>query len=692
MPKKVTMFAILLLAASLAFPQLPKVDPKKLAPVYQDWLKLVTYIIKDKEKDVFLSLANDKERDAFIETFWKMRDPTPGTPENEYKNEHIKRFQEANKKFRYGSAREGWMTDRGRFYIILGPPISTEDISGSTDLYPCIIWSYYGDVSKGMPTHFSLVFYQRGNAGEYKLYDPVSDTPYRLLINGKDYSPDDFHGMYNKIFELQPDLAHVVLSIIPGEIPYAWTPSPENAIMMAAITESPKKNINESYATHFLNYRGVVDTEYLTNYIESDTNVSVLFDPITGMAFCDFAMAPKKLSLNFYEPKSQYYCNFQVDVSLRAGEKIVLQYAKEFPLTIPEDQLSETENMGVCIQDSFPVIVGKYKLTVLLRNPAGKEFSTMEREIDVPPASGAPRLLTPILGYKAAESQPGAHLPYQAGGRRMSIDPKASYSAADLVTFAYFAVGLTTDLWQGGSVEILVKGAKSTNPYSKTAVVRLNAEAFHPVMSFIQTYPAAEFPPDYYDLTLRLKDGQGNVLDERRGNFVQTTQKSMPHPIAASRATPAANAFIYSYMLAYEYAQVGDAEKAEALYGRAYQQNPAYKQKVPEYAGFLIKNRKFAEALVLIEDIKTDTKLAFEYFLAKGRALAGLERFEEAIAVLTEGNRIYNSDAGLLNALGTCYYRTGKTQEALTVLKASLKLDSRQEDVKKLVQTIEEKK
>jgi tetratricopeptide (TPR) repeat protein len=162
--------------------------------------------------------------------------------------------------------------------------------------------------------------------------------------------------------------------------------------------------------------------------------------------------------------------------------------------------------------------------------------------------------------------------------------------------------------------------------------------------------------------------------------------------MAASKATPMANAFVYSYMLASQYAQIGEAEKAEAFYKKAYGQNPAYKLKVPEYADFLIKNRKFAEALVLIEDIKADTKQAFEYFLAKGRALAGLERFDEAIAALTEGNRVYNSDAGLLNALGTSYYRTGKTQEALTVLKSSLKLDPRQEDVKKLIQTIEGKK
>jgi GWxTD domain-containing protein len=693
MLKKSTTLAVLLLSAVTAFAQLTKIDPKKLAPPYQEWLKLVTYIIKDKEQDVFLSLASDKERDAFIDAFWKNRDPTPGTPVNEYQDEHIKRFKEANRRFHYGSAREGWMTDRGRFYIILGPPVGpVEDIAGSTELYPCQIWSYYGDVSKGMPTHFSLVFFQRGNAGEYKLYDPVSDGPYRLLINGKDYSPSDYEGMYEKIFELQPDLAKVCLSIIPGEIPYAWTPSPENAILMASITESPRKNISESYATHFLNYRGVVSTEYLTNYIECDTNVAVAFDPVSGMAFCDFAMSPKKLSLEFYEPKSQYYCSFQIDVSLRAGEKTILQYAKEFPLTIPEDRLAETENMGVCIQDSFPVIEGKYKLTVLLRNPSGKEFSTLERDIDVPSFAGRPLLTTPVLAYRSGEAQPGAHLPYQAGSRRMNIDPKATYSAADPIVFSYAAVGLTPDLWQNGLIEISLKGAKPTNTYTKVLSVRLNRDAFHPVMSFVQTIPASECPPDYYDLTLRLKDGSGKVLDERRGNFVQSALKSMRHPISAAKATPVANFFMYSYMLAFQYAQVGDLDRAEALYEKAYGQNPAYKQKVPEYAGHLIKSGKFAEALILIEDIKVDAKLTYEYALTKGRALAGLERYDEAIENLRAGNTIYNSDALLLNTLGTCYYRTGRTAEALAALKASLKLDPNQDDVKKLVQAIEGKK
>ena len=64
-----------------------KIKEKDLPSPYQDFLTLTRYIIKDKELDVFLQLQNNRERDAFIEMFWKIRDPTPGTPQNEYQEE-----------------------------------------------------------------------------------------------------------------------------------------------------------------------------------------------------------------------------------------------------------------------------------------------------------------------------------------------------------------------------------------------------------------------------------------------------------------------------------------------------------------------------------------------------------------------------------------------------------------------------
>jgi len=55
---------------------------------------------------------------------------------------------------------------------------------------------------------------------------------------------------------------------------------------------------------------------------------------------------------------------------------------------------------------------------------------------------------------------------------------------------------------------------------------------------------------------------------------------------------------------------------------------------------------------------------------------------------LLERNKIYNSDTRLLNSLGFCYYKTKKVQEALDVLKASLRLNPNQEKIKKLIEEI----
>jgi TonB family protein len=95
-------------------------EPSYMAPKYFNWLNdEATLIISAKEKDVFLKLQTDKERDLFIESFWKQRDPNPATTENEYKTEHYRRLQYADQKF--GTpATPGRKTEEGRMYIVLG--------------------------------------------------------------------------------------------------------------------------------------------------------------------------------------------------------------------------------------------------------------------------------------------------------------------------------------------------------------------------------------------------------------------------------------------------------------------------------------------------------------------------------------------------------------------------------------------
>src|SRR4030042_4812710 len=94
--------------------------PKNLAPEEQEFLSNVRYIISGKERKASLPLP-PSERPRFIEEFWKSRDPEPGTEVNEYKIELLKRIAEAKHLFTE-AGESGWLTDRGRIYILIGPP------------------------------------------------------------------------------------------------------------------------------------------------------------------------------------------------------------------------------------------------------------------------------------------------------------------------------------------------------------------------------------------------------------------------------------------------------------------------------------------------------------------------------------------------------------------------------------------
>jgi GWxTD domain-containing protein len=127
---------------------------QELSKTYKKWLdEDVRYIITDEERSAFKQLSNDEERDNFIEAFWQRRDPTPDTVENEYKEEHYRRIAYANE--HYASGVPGWRTDRGRIYIVFGPPDEieghpsggtyqrpTEEGGGTTTTFPFEDWRY----------------------------------------------------------------------------------------------------------------------------------------------------------------------------------------------------------------------------------------------------------------------------------------------------------------------------------------------------------------------------------------------------------------------------------------------------------------------------------------------------------------------------------------------------------------------
>src|SRR5437773_3584249 len=154
---------------------------QKLEENYREWLaRDVAYIITKDEKDAFLRLTTNEARDKFIEDFWAIRNPNPGSPSNSYKDEIYQRIAFADARFGIGSGVEGWRTDRGRTYITLGPPQQKQVYRNSANLYPMEIWFYSG-ANPALPPFFYVMFYQREGSGDYRFYSPYTDSPDKLI-------------------------------------------------------------------------------------------------------------------------------------------------------------------------------------------------------------------------------------------------------------------------------------------------------------------------------------------------------------------------------------------------------------------------------------------------------------------------------------------------------------------------------
>jgi GWxTD domain-containing protein len=149
--------------------------PVPMSEQHQRWLNHdVTYIISSGERKVFEALRSGEEREYFIEQFWLRRDPTPSTSENEFKKEHYRRMGYADKRF--GAGIPGWKTDRGRTYIVYGPPDEIESHpSGSAKEDPFEIWTYRK--IEGMGENVAFTFRDPTKSGEYRLVEKRNVIP-----------------------------------------------------------------------------------------------------------------------------------------------------------------------------------------------------------------------------------------------------------------------------------------------------------------------------------------------------------------------------------------------------------------------------------------------------------------------------------------------------------------------------------
>ena len=168
----------------LSLPVVPAVPAKK-SPSLSDWIEgAVRYIAKPAEIKEYKRLDNDRDRAAFVEKFWRNRDPSPSTLANEYRQLFWQRLKEADEKF-IDSAVPGWKTDRGKIYILHGPPDEVREDpnlrtnAGDAAASGLIRWTYNRPAGMKGLDPFVYVPFVRNASGEYKLsYDPALSSPF----------------------------------------------------------------------------------------------------------------------------------------------------------------------------------------------------------------------------------------------------------------------------------------------------------------------------------------------------------------------------------------------------------------------------------------------------------------------------------------------------------------------------------
>lgn len=121
------------------------------------------YIASEDQVRTLKNAPGNERKDAWND-FWKSKDPTPGTPQNELKKEYYRRIRYANENFStFG--RNGWKSDMGAIYIIYGPPSEVERHPYEFTSKPYEIWYYYA-------INRSFLFVDENGFGDYRLHYP----------------------------------------------------------------------------------------------------------------------------------------------------------------------------------------------------------------------------------------------------------------------------------------------------------------------------------------------------------------------------------------------------------------------------------------------------------------------------------------------------------------------------------------
>jgi len=675
------MFGSILLTGWLAGLLVPYFSPGDLSEKYRLWLETeVFYIITPLEKEVFLKLNSDEERELFIKAFWTQRDPSPGSDRNEFRDEHMRRLQYANRRFT-AAGKPGWKTDRGKIYILLGEPKSIRNFNSLDIHFPADLWYYQGVEGYGLPHAFHLLFYQRGRIGDFLLYNPASDGPWSLLAR-----PDDYVGNYDaalyRLDLIDPELAMAAVSLIPGETVINF-PSMASAMLLQNIDISAQKKVQDRYARMFFDYKDIVEVEYSANYIDSEAQLQIIRDK-SGTDFVHFSMEPSNISMGSYQ--NSIYTTLEFNGRLTDLEgRTVYQFEKRVPLNFTLEQFQKMRQRPFAFTEVFPVVPGEYRLSCLAKNTVSKEFTSFEARIVVPPQTKGLTITPLLLGFNAqANADPdGGIKPFMVERLQLYSQARPTFIRDDRL-YVYFQVwSLPQDLADGGRLRYTI----SRDDVEQFSLVRSLAEAADR-LNFLEVIPLEKLTPGYYKIHVALLDSGGAEIQAQEEAFEISPVDYLPRPWVIAHSQVEGGPAQVDYILGLQRLNKGDPEGAFTILERVRRSDPSNLDYAAALARVQFELGRYADVWATLADFEDKVKTSYELSVLLGRAHQAAGEYDQAIRYLNSAVADFGINTQLLNLLGECYSRLGDREAALDALEKSLELDPNQDQIKQLLQSL----
>ncbi|MEE8584730.1 MAG: GWxTD domain-containing protein [Acidobacteriota bacterium] len=370
--------------------QIKRLQQEEAEDYYRKWLgEDAVYIVTEEERKVFLDLSSAAEKDAFIEQFWFRRDPDPRSGVNGFKTEHYRRIHYANETFHAGMP--GWKTDRGRIYIMFGPPDRKESYpaggwyqrkyhegGGSTSVFPFEIWEYR--YIKGVGSEIELEFVDTSASNLYRLTTDAQEKDEFLRVPGMGLTHEE---MFNPAFGGAKSRERVVgirdQGFLPGIYERAKDSPFAKAELMMKISKAPSirfTDLKESVAAS-VSY-DQLPFQVSSHFIRIDEGK--LLVSVTA-AFDNRDVAFKQQEDGAWKSLLQIY-----GLVRNLNRRIVHEWDDDIQALYPDEELQGALLLKGVYQKKMALAPGRYKLDLIIKDLESGRIGTKATSINVPSA------------------------------------------------------------------------------------------------------------------------------------------------------------------------------------------------------------------------------------------------------------------------------------------------------------------